>query len=105
MKTNKNYSWQICLCFLAAAALIMAPDYAMADGIENALCKVVEWLTGPIGKAIATIAIIIIGVGALMGKVSWGMAIIVAIGVGVVFGASELVTALGGGDEACGGTA
>ena len=54
-------------------------------------------LTGALGKAIATLAIIIIGIGALMGKVSWGMAIIVAIGVAVVFGAGQIVQLLAGG--------
>lgn len=65
-------------------------------GITGVLCTVVGWFTGTIGKAIATLAIIVVGIGALMGKVSWGMAIIVGLGVGVVFGASNIVDVLGG---------
>jgi len=38
----------------------------------------------------------------LMGKVSWGMAIIVGIGVGIIFGAPQLVSALGGASGGCG---
>ena len=53
-------------------------------------------ICGKLGQGIATLAIIVIGVGALMGKVSWGMAIIVGIGVGVIFGAPTIVNALGG---------
>lgn len=69
-----------------------------ADGgaIGDVLCNVVSWFTGRIGQAIATLAILVIGIGALMGKVSWGMAIIVGIGVGVIFGAPSIVNALGG---------
>ncbi len=69
-----------------------------ADGgaIGDVLCNVVSWFTGRVGQAIATLAILVIGIGALMGKVSWGMAIIVGIGVGVIFGAPSIVQALGG---------
>jgi type IV secretory pathway VirB2 component (pilin) len=37
------------------------------------------------GRGLATLAICIVGVGALLGKVSWGMAITVAIGISIVF--------------------
>lgn len=51
-------------------------------------------LTGNTGKGLATIAITVIGIGALLGKVSWGMAIIVGIGVDIVFGAAGIVDAM-----------
>jgi type IV secretory pathway VirB2 component (pilin) len=65
--------------------------------IESTLCKVLEMLTGTIGKAIAAFAIIFIGVSLFMGKVSWGLAISTALGIGAIFGAAGLVTSLGGG--------
>ena len=61
------------------------------------LCTVVGWFIGNTGKGLATIAITVIGIGALLGKVSWGMAIIVGIGVAIVFGAAGIVDAMGGG--------
>jgi type IV secretory pathway VirB2 component (pilin) len=64
--------------------------------LDTLFCNVIGWFNGPIGKGIATIALIVVGVGALMGKVSWGMAIIVGIGVAIIFGATTLVDALGG---------
>lgn len=70
------------------------------QALAQILCNVVEWFTGPVGAGIATLAIIVIGIGALMGKVSWGMAIIVGIGVGVIFGAPTIVDALGA-DSTC----
>ena len=83
------------LLALALIASVLLPDMAMAaaDPISDALCIVVSTITGGIGGAIATLAVIIIGVGALMGKVSWGMAIIVVLGIAIVFGATALVTA------------
>lgn len=63
----------------------------------NVLCTVKSWFTGNTGKGLATIAITVIGIGALLGKVSWGMAIIVGIGVAIVFGAAGIVDALNAG--------
>ena len=72
------------------------PSEALAgDTIGNLLCGVADWFTGTVGQGIATLAIIVIGIGALMGKVSWGMAIIVGIGVAVIFGAPTIVNELG----------
>lgn len=106
MNTVANKAWSLSVCALAAYAFMLVPDAALAglgggpSSIENALCEVISWFIGPVGKAIATLAIIIIGVGALMGKVSWGMAIIVGLGVAVIFGAPEIAGLLGadGGD-------
>ncbi|MCH2546405.1 MAG: TrbC/VirB2 family protein [Alphaproteobacteria bacterium] len=92
----------------------MVPNMAMAAGgaagggetpMEGVMCLLVEWILGPTGRALATLAIIFIGVGALMGKISWGMAIIVALGIAIVFGAPVLLGLLSGGDEGCGAAA
>jgi len=97
MKTISTHAWSLSLALLAAYAVMMIPADAFAspNSVERALCKVVGWFIGPIGTAIATLAIIIIGVGALMGKVSWGMAIIVGLGVAVIFGAPTIANILG----------
>lgn len=95
---NNYMNW--CLALMAMALATMTPDLASAaaepTALTNVLCGVVGWFQGPVGAGIATLAIIIIGVGALLGKVSWGMAIIVGIGVAIVFGAGSIVEALGG---------
>lgn len=93
-------AWQICLFVCLSAVVIMMPDFAAAQAntpMGNVLCTVVKWFTGNTGKGLATIAITIIGIGALLGKVSWGMAIIVGIGVAIVFGAAGLVDAMNAG--------
>lgn len=97
-------------CMLLAYAMFLVPAEAYAlrvsggvgggggggGTIGELLCNVAGWFTGPVGSGIATLAILVVGVGALMGKVSWGMAIIVGIGIAVIFGAPTIVDELGG---------
>lgn len=110
---EKDRIMSLALALFATYAVMLLPADASAafldaivetdDGpsaLINVLCNVVNWFTGGIGAGIATLAIIVVGIGALMGKVSWGMAIIVGLGVGVIFGASTVVDALGG-ESAC----
>ncbi len=95
-KKDVALAWQLCLAFVIAAGVLLAPDFANAavdTPIGNIFCTIAGWATGNTGKGLATIAITVIGIGALLGKVSWGMAIIVALGVALVFGASALVNA------------
>lgn len=90
--------WSLTLALFAVYVVAMVPQLAIAaddsNPIGDVLCAVVGWFNGPIGQGIATLAIIVVGVGALMGKVSWGMAIIVGVGVAVIFGASTIVDML-----------
>ncbi len=101
MKTQTKdlaVAWQVCLMVMLSAVIVMMPDFAHASGntpMGNVLCTVVGWFTGNTGKGLATIAITVIGIGALLGKVSWGMAIIVGIGVAIVFGAAGIVNSMG----------
>lgn len=106
MKTQTKdlaLAWQACLMVMLSAVVIMMPDFAFATDtpMGNVLCTVVDWFTGNTGKGLATIAVTIIGIGALLGKVSWGMAIIVGIGVAIVFGAAAIVNAMGAGAGTC----
>jgi type IV secretory pathway VirB2 component (pilin) len=68
------------------------------------LCLVVNALTGTTGRAIATIGIIILGIGAFFGKVNWGLAILVAIGVISIFAAAMIVAAMGATGADCSGS-
>ncbi len=103
MKTQTkdlSVSWQICMMVMLSAIIITMPSMAFAASntpMGNVLCTVLAWFTGNTGKGLATMAVTVIGVGALLGKVSWGMAMIVGIGVAIVFGAAGIVNAMGGG--------
>ena len=65
--------------------------------IEEVLCNAVNQLTGPIGRSIAIIIIISMAIALFLGKVSWGLAIAVAVGMGILFGAKDVVNLLSGG--------
>lgn len=95
--------WQASLLVVLAAFVMVLPDFALANStgntpMGNVLCTAASWFTGNTGKGLATIAITVIGIGALLGKVSWGMAMIVGIGVAIVFGASAIVSTMGAGN-------
>jgi type IV secretion system protein VirB2 len=98
-----SLAWQICLMVCLSVAALTFPDLSFAAPVDTpmgaVLCTVVGWFTGNTGKGLATIAITVIGIGALLGKVSWGMAIIVGIGVAIVFGAAGIVSAMFSGTD------
>ena len=68
------------------------------EGVD-ALCNILNLITGPGGKVFAAIVIITVGVGFFTGKVSWGLLIGVACGIGVLFGAEGIVSAISGEDK------
>lgn len=64
--------------------------------IGDVLCQVAGWFIGGVGQGIATLSIIVLGIGALMGKVSQGSALTTMVGVSVIFGAPQIVQELTG---------
>ena len=95
LKTAKEYTLAFCIIGLIAtfSNTALAADQ---DQITAVLCIVVRALQGGIGKAIATIAIVVLGVGLFMGKLSWPLALATALGIGMIFGAGQIVTWLSG---------
>ena len=55
-----------------------------------------EVVTGNGGKAFAAFAILSVGIGFFTGKVSWGLLVGVTMGVGAMFGAPSIVSAISG---------
>ncbi len=105
---STNHMMSLAWALIATYAIMLLPMDALAasnssdpSAIADTLCNVVGWFNGPVGAGIATLAIIVIGIGALMGKVSWGMAIIVGLGVAVIFGADTIVNALSDNASVC----
>lgn len=76
-----------------------------AGGIAQALCEIVSWFQGGLGQSIASLAIIFLGIGAFFGKVTWGTALLVAVGVFAIFGSGEIVSVITNGKATgcCGG--
>lgn len=106
-----DMGWHLLVLFAMVIGVSLVPDQALAaasaatsgsgNAIQAVFCNLVIMLNGTTGKAVATLAVIAVGVGALLGKISWGMALIVALGVALVFGAASIVSALGGDSTSC----
>jgi type IV secretory pathway VirB2 component (pilin) len=92
------------LSFAAAGVITMVPDLAAAsdDPLSEPLCAISAWFSGGTGKAIATVAIIFLGIAAFFGKVTWGLALMFAVGIFAIFGSADIVAAISDeGDVAC----
>jgi type IV secretion system protein VirB2 len=89
---------------LTAGALLLVafaasePAYAQSvlGKADTFLQKVVDALTGTTGKLIATIAVVAFGFAAVFGRIEWTKALIVLVGIAIIVGAPQLVTALWG---------
>lgn len=87
--------------FLTVTLLSLLPDSAHAEGgvaaWERALQTIVGYMTGNTGRLLATIAVAALGYSAYTGRISWSRAITIAIGIGIVFGAANIVDLFAGG--------
>jgi type IV secretory pathway VirB2 component (pilin) len=97
------------LSFLLLIALflfvILQPQCALAQNdelanspISRGLCNVFELANGNIGKAVAIFAIVAVGFGFFTGKFSIALVIGITLGIGILFGAPKIITALTGGN-------
>ncbi|MDX2073890.1 MAG: TrbC/VirB2 family protein [Alphaproteobacteria bacterium] len=97
---------QAFLTIWTAVLLFMFIQNAYATGtpMGDVLCEIVYMVYGNLGRGLATLAVVIIGVGATLGKTSWGLAMTVAIGISVIFNAGyivELIMINAGGYSGC----
>ena len=108
LELNAKLYWKICVIFFIAffiqinasglspniqsAAATSSTVVVADDPITAVLCKVTGALTGKLGKSIATIGIVALGVGLFLGKLSWGLAVATAVGVALIFGAGTFIT-------------
>jgi type IV secretory pathway VirB2 component (pilin) len=101
MKDKKISSWMISLAGAGVIAMLPQLSLADTDPLSEPLCAIADWFSGDTGKAIATIAIIFLGIAAFFGKVTWGLALMFAVGVFAIFGASDIVGVIN--DDGAGG--
>jgi type IV secretory pathway VirB2 component (pilin) len=106
LKLSTDNYWHLCLLFCLTALVLVAPDLSFAtssdDGISTVLCLIVTKLTGPIGKAIGMIALVVLGISVFMGKIQWQLALSVALGITFIFSAGKIINWLSGsGSSSC----
>lgn len=105
-KLSADNLWQVGLLFCLTAVLLLMPELSFSsttdDGISTVLCTIVTKLTGPIGKAIGMIALVVLGIGVFMGKLQWQLALSVALGITFIFSAGKIINWLSGqGTSSC----
>jgi type IV secretory pathway VirB2 component (pilin) len=100
IKNNSDVNaWSVTLCFMLVAVAMLMPDLAFATtttpddtgNLSKTICNIVQVLQGNIARGVAAVGIIFLGFTMFMGKVSWGTAISLGIGLGAIFGARTLV--------------
>lgn len=83
-------------CSIALFILTTSSVYAQGTPMGDVLCIVVGWMSGNMARGLSTLAVVMVGIGATIGKVSWGLAITVAIGISVMVNAVWLAGILVG---------
>lgn len=84
---------------LSRLSFLCLPGVALAGSdVTQTLTNFLGYLTGAWGKIIATLAIVGIGYACFfLGKVHKGYVVAVVVGIGLVFGAQEVLTHMTGG--------
>ncbi len=100
MRNSLVLCFMICILGLILPTNALAAAAAATPDINSVLCAAIDQLTGPIGRAIAALIIISLAIALFLGKVTWGVAIAVAVGMGLLFGATGVVALLSGGNAA-----
>ena len=78
-----------------AYVCLISSAYATGSPMGDVLCLLVNWMCGNLGVGLATIGISVVGIGACLGKISWGMALTVITGCFVMLNATSVVWSLG----------
>jgi type IV secretion system protein VirB2 len=80
-----------------ACALIAIAQPALADGttIETGLSTIKTWMT-TVASVVGIIAIMAVGYAKLTGRMDWGKAVTVLVGIGIIFSAATIVGWMGG---------
>lgn len=73
--------------------------HAQISPMGKVICIISGMIYGPMGRGLAIIAVIILGISAMLGKASWGQAFTIAIGISVIFSSPWLVKLLTGNSQ------
>ena len=79
-----------------ALALLSLEQRALAQtSIESGLSTIQDWMV-TIASVVGVIAIMAVGYAKLTGRMDWGRAVTVLIGIGIIFSATTIVGWMGG---------
>ena len=82
---------------VGAVALVSIAQPVLADGtsIETGLSTIRTWMT-TVASVVGIIAIMAVGYAKLTGRMDWGKAVTVLVGIGIIFSAATIVGWMGG---------
>ena len=101
VEQNNNQRLVIMAMFAVSVYLLFfTPAYA-GSAIYGVLCNVILTIIVDVGRGIATLAVIVLGISALLGRATWAQGLTILTGIAIIFGApgialSFAVTALSG---------
>ncbi len=81
---------------LAFTVMLFGIDDALAGSGTVQLCNGINLLKSDIGKGVSTLGVMGVAIAATFGKVSWGMAVLVAVGLAAVHSAGTIAGYFGG---------
>ncbi len=87
----------VCLVAFEPSIAAAAGGGAAFGNIEGVATRILTFVTGTFGRTVATIAVVVLGMMAMFGKLAWDHAIKVIFGIAIVFGAASVIDALSGG--------
>lgn len=94
--SSKKTKLALLFSLVASFMLLSGNAHAAANAIEGIMCNAMNILTGGAGRTFAAFAVIGVGIMFFGGKVTWGLLVGVAIGIGAIFGAPSIVAAITG---------
>ncbi len=94
---KKFFLFTLTFTVISFASVLASANDGSMTGI---LCQGYGLFGGPLGQAMAIFAIVALGVGLFMGKITWGLVFAVALGIGAIFGAPKIVAFITG-QEMC----
>lgn len=91
-KDNRRF---IVMAILAVAVyfLYFSPVYS-ASAIFSVLCSVILMVVIDVGRGIATLAVIVLGISALLGRATWAQGLTILTGIAIIFGGPGLALKL-----------
>ncbi len=100
---SNELTWHLLLLAVLCITFMAGDAYASANGMSNALCTIpLSVINTSIGRGIATLGIIILGIMATLGRITWTQAVVVGVGISVIFGAASLASMIAMGQgQAC----
>ncbi len=82
------------LLLVAMGMYLLLCGHAYATPIADVLCSVASMIFLDVGRGIATLAIVSLGISALLGKATWAQALTICTGIGIMVGAPWLMISL-----------